>query len=134
MIAFDSNVLVRHYLTDPDAPKQSEKARALVEIALSKGNSVYLSQIVLCEAIWVLERCYKLPRKSQNEFLKSVLHDPPFVVECPESVAKALRQFGQSKTDFADCLIAANAKSNGARKIYSFDKKSKSIPGVEVLK
>lgn len=134
MIAFDSNVLIRHYLTDPDEPHQSEKARALVKTALSKGNSIYLSQIVLCEAVWVLERCYRLPRKSLTEFLNSVLHDPPFVVESPEEVTQALRQFSQTKADFADCLISANAKAQGVRKIYTFDREAKTVSGMEVLK
>jgi len=133
VIAFDSNVLVRHFLTDPDEPHQSEIARTLVDNALAKGNSVYLSQIVLCETLWVLERCYKLPRRSLIEFLNSVLHDAPFIVESPETVTKALRQFSQIKSDFADCLIAANARAHGIRKIYTFNKKAKTIIGMEVL-
>lgn len=133
MIAFDTNVLVRHYLTDPDEPHQSEKARTLVNKALSKGNSVYLGQIVLCESVWVLERCYGLSRKGLVEFLNSVLHDPPFLVESPEEVSRALRQFSQSKADFADCLIAANATAHGIRKVYTFDKKAKTVSGMEVL-
>ena len=38
------------------------------------------------------------------------MHDTPFQVEAPEQVAKALKQFSGTGADFADCLIAANAK------------------------
>ena len=133
MIAFDSNVLVRHYLTDPDEPKQSEKARRLVGNALAKGYTVYLSQIVLCESVWVFERCYNISRKARIKFLQSVLHDPPFQVESPDQVTKALRQFTETKADFADCLIAANAKANGCKKTLTFDKKAKAISGMKAV-
>ena len=133
MIAFDSNVLVRHYLTDPDEPRQSQEARRLVENALAKGYDVYLSQIVLCESVWVLERCYKVSRKARIEFLHSILHDPPFQAEAPEQVAKALKQFSDTRADFADCLIASNAKAHGCKKTFTFDKKAKTIPGMAAV-
>ena len=133
MIAFDSNMLIRHYLTDPAEPKQSAQARRLVKNALAKDYNVYLSQIVLCESVWVLERCYNVSRQARIEFLHSVLHDPPFQVESPDQVAKALRQFADTKVDFADCVIATNAKAHDCGKTYTFDKRAKAIPGMELI-
>ncbi len=110
MIGFDTNVLLRYYLTDTDEPKQSAKARQLVETALASNDPVYVSQMVLCEAVWVLVRAYRLPKKSVIEFLHSVVRDAPFQVEAEEQVAKAVRHFAQTKADFSDCLIAANTE------------------------
>lgn len=76
MIAFDTNVLVRHYLTDPDEP---------------------------------------------------------FRVSSTEIISRALKIFKDSKTDFSNCLIAIEAKANGCRKTFTFDKKAKMIPGMELV-
>lgn len=134
MIAFDTNVLVRHYLTDPEEPAQSEKARRLVENALTKGQTIYISHIVICESLWVLGDCYKIARSAQIEFLESLLHDEPFRVSGPEIISMALKVFKNSKVDFADCLIGMDAKSNGCAKTFTFDKKAKVIPGMELVK
>lgn len=134
MIGFDTNVLLRYYLTDPDEPDQSAKARQLVETALSRNSPIYLSQMVLCEAVWVLARSYRLPKKSVIEFLNSVVRDAPFQVEAEEQVAKAVRQFAQTKADFSDCLIAANAKARGSRKTYTFDRAARDLPGMKFIR
>lgn len=116
MIALDTNVLVRYYLTDPDEPRQSEKARRLVDQAISKGRTIYLSPIVLCESVWVLDRCYDISREAQVEFLESVLHDSPFKVSSPEVALKAFKIFRTSHADFADCLVVTEAKAKGCSK------------------
>lgn len=54
MIAIDTNVLVRILVEDPDAPEQCQQARNLV---LSASEPVWIAQIVLVEAVWVLESC-----------------------------------------------------------------------------
>ncbi len=132
MIAFDTNVLVRHYLTDPDEPRQSDRARRLVENALSKGQTIFLSHVVVCESLWVLGDCYKISRKAQIDFVDSLLHDSPFRVSSPEFIARALKAFRESRADFADCLIAVEAKASGCSKTFTFDKKARAIPGMDL--
>ncbi|MBT6381228.1 MAG: PIN domain-containing protein, partial [Opitutales bacterium] len=104
-----------------------------VENTQAKGYDVHLSQIILCKSVWVLERCYKVSWNSRIEFLQSVLHDTPFQVEAPEQVAKALKQFSGTGADFADCLIAANAKGHGCKKTFTFEKKAKTISGMAAV-
>ena len=60
MIALDTNVLVR-YLVDDEPVEQCECAAALIEGTHDSGTPIFLSNIVLCELVWVLESCYGLP-------------------------------------------------------------------------
>ncbi len=132
-IAFDTNVLIRHYLTDPDEPHQSHVAHALVEDALESGSIIYLSHVVLVEAIWVLRSRYKLPKKSMIAFLRSTITDAPFTVPNPVLVDRAIKRFARSKADFADCLIAAEADEANCHSTYSFDQNLDRLSGVTVI-
>lgn len=133
MIALDTNVLVRHYLTDPDQPEQSERARQLVENARSKGQEIYLSAVVICESLWVLGDCYRIPKAAQIEFLDSLLRDPPFRVSNPEVISNAFKLFRTQRVDFADCLIASEAKAQGCGATFTFDKKAGAGVGMKLV-
>jgi hypothetical protein len=57
VIALDTNVLVR-YLVEDDA-KQTALAAALIERAIADDESLYVSDVVVCETVWVLSVAYK---------------------------------------------------------------------------
>lgn len=57
MIAIDTNVLVRVVIDEPGETVQITAARALV----ADVRNVFVSQVVLVETVWVLERAYHLP-------------------------------------------------------------------------
>ena len=133
MIAADSNVLIRYFLTEAGSAKQVRQANDLIEDALEEGEGVFISEIVICECIWVFRRAFKLPKKSLLVFLDSILNDAPFVLEDERMIYAAKRQFARSGADFADCLIAANAKGVGCRATYTFDRKAQAVPGMVIL-
>ena len=133
MIAVDSNVLIRHFLTEAGTTAQVRHARDLIEEALEQGEGVFISEIVICECIWVFRRAFKLPKKSLLIFLDSVLNDAPFVVEDERLIHAAKRQFARTGADFADCLIAATAKVVGCRTTYTFDRNARAVPGMAIL-
>ena len=118
MIGLDTNVLVRYFAQD-DA-RQSAKATALIE-SLTHAQPGYLSQAVLIELVWVLQRCYGASREMVAETLERVLRTQELVVQEAEHVWQALRVYRQGG-DFADCLIACVAISAGCDEVVSFDK------------
>ena len=119
MIALDTNVLVR-FLVDDD-PAQCRRARALVKRATNRGG-VFISDIVLCETVWVLSRAYRLPRKDICGVLRQLLMAREVALPSPDAAARAFDAYEQRKGDFADYLIREHAEAAGCRTVATFDK------------
>ena len=56
MLGIDTNVLVRFLVRDDEA--QFERARKLIKRETSRGEPVFISQLVLLETEWVLRSRY----------------------------------------------------------------------------
>lgn len=120
MIAFDTNLLVRH-LTQDD-PSQADKVASLLDEAANNNELVLLTDIVLCETAWVLTRFYEVKRPDLLTALKHLLADTQFAFQNRPEVEKALHASRTGKSHFADHLISALAKAAGCRTTYTFEK------------
>src|ERR1700691_5257035 len=104
MIGLDTNVVVR-YLAQDD-PEQSKQANHIIENAVANGETFGISQITLCEIIWVLDRCYNSSKKEIIEVLKQLLKTQNIRIEKDAVVWQALQDFEHDEgIDFSDCLI-----------------------------
>jgi predicted nucleic-acid-binding protein len=56
MIGLDTNVLVRYVAQDDSL--QSPIAAEFIETVCSEKHPGFINHIVLCETVWVLDRCY----------------------------------------------------------------------------
>ena len=74
MIGLDTNVLVR-YLVEDDA-RQTAQAAALIERAIADDESLYVSDVVVCETVWVLSVAYKVGRKKIAAVLRNLFRAP----------------------------------------------------------
>ena len=119
MIALDTNVLVR-FLVDDD-PAQCRRARVLVKRAADR-KGVYISDIVLCETVWVLSRAYRLQRKDICRVLRQLLMAREVTLASPDAAAGALDAYEKKKGDFADYLILEHAQAAGCRTVVTFDR------------
>lgn len=130
MIGIDTNVLVRAFVADDEA--QTNAVRRL--LADADDETVFLSNIVLVEFVWVLMRSYKRPKAFVIDILELVLASDNFEIENFQAVRLALDAYSTGKADFADHLIFAVAKLRGASRLYSFDHAAvKFIPDVRDL-
>lgn len=121
MIGLDTNVIVRYLVQDD--PKQSKKANHIIESAIAASEYLWLSQITLCEVVWVLERCYDLSKKELLHILKTILQIQQIRIEFDSIVRQALSDFeSHSKVDFSDCLIGRQNAFHGCVCTYTFDK------------
>jgi predicted nucleic-acid-binding protein len=102
MIGLDTNIVVR-YLTHDDAAQTA--AAVNVIDSLSQDSPGFLSLIVIAELVLVLEFSYRFKKNEIEHVLHTLLRSQELVVERAEIVAQALRKFGASRADFADCLI-----------------------------
>ncbi len=127
MIALDTNVLVR-YLVDDD-PQQSRQAARLIEQAVARDESLFISDIVACETVWVLASAYGLPRAEIADALGALLRARSLVFASTDRLASALEAYRRGKGDFADYLIREQAHAHGADAVATFDKALLKEPG-----
>src|SRR6185437_9417433 len=118
MIGLDTNVLVRYVMQDD--PNQSQKASRLIE-SLTPETPGFVPVVTLVELVSVLSSCYDLTREQVTQALEALLRAKEIVLDRAEQVSQALRTFGATAADFADCLIERTAAAAGCDKTVTFD-------------
>jgi predicted nucleic-acid-binding protein len=131
MIGLDTNVLVRYLVEDEDPQKRA--ADRFVEEALSRGESLFVNQIVLCEVVWVLSRAYGFTRREVGEALEMILCARQFEIEAKDMVVQGLREYRKGKADFADCVIGLRNQAAGCTATVTFDRKAASLGSFQAL-
>lgn len=127
MISLDTNILVRIFVDDSGQTDQSKKARQSV----AKYKTVYVSQTVQIEMVWVLNRAYKFSRKEVGFVLENLLNNQSFRLENESIFAAALLLYCSSNIDFSDAVILQTSLRQNL-KLLSFDKKLQKQQGVVV--
>lgn len=131
MIALDTNVLVRYLVQDH--PAQAAAATKILEAAEKAQEPCFLSDIVLCELVWVLESCYKHRRAQVVSVLNQLQNVTLFEFADADLVAHAVAQYHKGPADFSDYLLINQAHHATARMVYTFDKALRSVDGCTVL-
>ena len=121
MIGIDTNVLVRYLVQDE--PEQSAQSTLLIEQECNLSSPGYLSNIVLCELVWVLTGAYKYDKNLVIEVMEQILVTAEFLVENENVVRKAINDYKIGCADFSDYLIVNNNQQSGCTKTYTFDRK-----------
>ena len=121
MIALDTNVLVR-FLVEDD-PAQTERARALLQRTIAANSSCYVSDLVMCEIVWVLERSYKFRRVEISQVLERLLQAKGLTFSSAERLASALAAYNNGRGGFADYMIREHARARGCEAVATFEKK-----------
>jgi len=119
MMGLDTNVVVR-FLVDDDAA-QAARARALVRQAIEDGGALFVSDIVLCEVVWVLASAYGFARGVVGDTLFALLHAKELEFADVDRCLAALRRFRAGKGDYSDYLIGEEAWAGGCEAVATFD-------------
>lgn len=120
MIALDTNVLVRFLVEDDKA--QSEKATRLIRRAIASGEALFVSDLVLCETVWVLLAAYRVSKDEAGAVLTRLLKARHLRFSDHGSLSRALESFLAGKGDFADYLIREHARAAGCDEVATFDR------------
>ena len=131
MIGLDTNIIVR-YLTQDD-PDQSRKASLEIEKGLSDGLMFFISDIVVCELVWVLETAYEYERREIIPVLENILRTKQFQFENKDLLWKSLTDYRNKKGDFADHLIGHVGYKSGCQDTITFDAELKNNPIFRVV-
>ena len=87
MIGLDTNVLVR-YLVE-DAVSQSRRATTLIEEAIARNDQLFISDIVMCEMVWVLSSAYRFSRTEIVDALAGLLRAKSVVFNSTDRLARS---------------------------------------------
>jgi len=131
MRGLDTNVLVR-YLTLDD-PAQAETATEVIESAARSGEPLFVSQVVLCETVWVLEAAYRLGRAEVLSALEAILRTAQMSFEDKDVLWQALADYRAGRGDFADYVIGRAGAAAGCATTVTFDRELSESPLFQVL-
>jgi predicted nucleic-acid-binding protein len=127
VIALDTNVLVR-FLVEDD-PGQGRRAKALLQKAVDSSAPCLVSDVVLCELVWVLQTSYKLDRKEIGQVLERLLRAQHLTYSAADRLSRAAGAYGSGRGDYADYLIRELAREAGCEAVATFDRALLREPG-----
>ena len=131
MISLDTNILVR--LLTNDDPRQAQKARAALDQALQDQHRIWVSLLVTCELVWVLQRLYGYDKTQLALALNALLKFSGLEIENAKAVKTALDALRHSSADFADILLGYLSAEHGAAHVLTFDKKAAKLNSHKLL-
>lgn len=131
MIGLDTNILVR-YLAQDD-PVQSRSATEIMEHRLTEANPGFISMVTIAEAVWVLERAYRLTDAEIADAVERTLGADVLIVENEQEVFTALTALREGRGSFADALIGALGAKAGCSHTLTFDRKAARLPQFKLV-
>ena len=127
MLGIDTNVLVRFLLRDDEA--QFQRARQLIKRETSRGQPIFISQLVLLETEWVLRSRYGTTKAEIAAAMSALLESREVQFENESSVEEAVCVWQDSSADFAGCLINAHHRACGCQATATFDTQALRLVG-----
>lgn len=126
MRAVDTNLLVR--LVTRDDAKQTEAAEAFVV------SGVWVPQVALVEAMWVLASVYGLGPEKIAMAVEMLLNHESLTIQDADVVTAALKSFRERPAlGFSDCLILEVARKAGHLPLGTFDRDLSKLDGAHRL-
>lgn len=126
--SIDANVILRYLRKDH--PDLSPRAFAILTAVEDGEIEVTCDPVNLGEVVWVLRSRYDLPNEEIAEGLEPILAMEGFLMPNKDRYLLALRLFATEIRHFGDACACAAAIQDCNGRLYSFDKKLSSVPGV----
>ena len=128
MIFIDSNVILRFILNDD--PKLSPKAAKIFRKIEKEKTTVFLSEVIVAEIVYVLLKVYKLKRKDIKEKLLKIFTLGNISIEDKVILPFAFEIFVSKNVDFEDAYQVALMQKKKVKQIYSFDSDFDKFPKI----
>jgi len=112
----DTNIVLRYLLNDE--PELSAKARIYWESVREGSTRASLTEGVLMECVYVLQRFYKVPRDAIAATLSALLAYKGQDASNLDLFRASLGVYSMTKLDFVDCILYARAKA-GEGKVHA---------------
>jgi predicted nucleic acid-binding protein len=126
LIAFlDTNILIRHLTGDP--PRQARRATTF----LRDAEILLLTDVVIAEAIYVLESFYEVDRAQIARVMRATITYKAIRTIAPSALLRSLEVYERHGLDYAEAYLVALAESTGVDRVASFDKAIDRVKSVE---
>jgi predicted nucleic acid-binding protein len=112
----DTSVLIRHLTGDP--PEMAARATAF----LARTEELLLVDLIVAEAVYVLESFYEVPPTRVAELVRSVVAFDPIRTLDQDLLLRSLEVYEKHGIDYADAYLVASAETTGVPRIASFDR------------
>jgi predicted nucleic acid-binding protein len=124
----DSNVLLRHLLQD--IPGQSTRASAYIRQIEQGIKKVRLSETVIFEIVFTLQRSYRVPKADIADALLPLIELPGMVLPGKRRFRVAFDHYVNLNIAFGDAYHAALMQSLKLTEIVTFDREFDRVKGV----
>jgi predicted nucleic-acid-binding protein len=116
----DTNVFLRFLLNDD--PEKADACEMLFRRAVNGEESLFTTEMVIAEIVWVLESYYELVKSEIREKLEKILNTQN--LDCPnrEIIINALAAYEEKNIDYIDAYNASILKKKGINEVYSYDR------------
>ena len=131
MIGIDTNVLVRYFTEDDDI--QAKLAAKLIEKHSGEGKSILINNIVVCELIWVLIRCYNYNKSQIITIVKGMLSTIEFAFEDYSLLLNSIIDYDEKEADFADILLGNINLNKDYNTTFTFDRKASCLESFKII-
>lgn len=127
----DTNILLRHLLQDH--PEQSPRCTAFLASVERREIEVRISDLVVFETVFVLERTYKKPRGAVRDAVLPLVQLPGVLIPGKRAWPKVFDLYVSGNISFADAYHAVLMGQAGIEEIVSFGRDFERVPGVRRL-
>jgi uncharacterized protein len=116
----DTNIFLRFLVNDD--PVKADACEALFRKAIAGEETLFTSEMVITEIIWVLESYYELKKSDIRKSVEKILNTQN--LQCPnrEIIINALSLYDEKDIDYIDAYNAFVLKLQEIKEIYSYDK------------
>src|SRR3954452_22400652 len=127
-VFLDTNVLLRHLLQDH--PEHSPKATAFLA-RIERGDvQARISDLVVLELVFTLQRSYKQPKTQIRDVLLALLDLPGLELPGKRKFRKVFDLYVDLNISFADAYHAVLMQQLGMGEVVSFDRDFDRVSGV----
>ena len=125
----DTNPILRHALDDH--PDHSPRSHALFARVEQGQERLRLTDAVVFEAAFTLERFYKVPRVAIRTTLLDIIQLPGLVLPGKQAYRQMFDLWvSQPKLSFADCYHVVFVQRHNLPAIVTFDQDFDRVPGL----
>jgi predicted nucleic acid-binding protein len=124
----DTNIFLRHLLGND--PAQSPRATAYVQLIEQGRDKARISDIVIFEVVFTLERGYRRSKAEIQAAVLPLIELPGIVLAGKRKFREVFRLYVEQNISFADAYHVVLMQSLRLRRIVSFDRDFNRIPAL----
>lgn len=124
----DTNILLRHLTADN--PQQSPRATALLGAIEAGDLKVHITDVVIFETVYTLERMYHQEKRAIRDALCLILALPGMLLPKKRRLLSVLDLYATQNLPFADAYFAIVMRDLKTNTIISFDRHFDRIEGI----